>query len=457
MKPWGGRFLEPTDPQIEDFTASIEIDKRLFAYDIMGSIAYAEMLERIGILSEAERKKIVKALEEIKEEIETGRFKFSNELEDIHMHVERRLVEKIGETGNKLHTGRSRNEQISLDVRMFLKDELREIECELVRLMGSILEKAEKYKDLSMPGYTHMRKAQIVPFGHYMLSFYYMFKRDRERIKLAISQADAMPLGTGALAGSTIPIDREYLRERLGFSRLTENSMDTASDRDFVLDATYALSVLMVHLSRLSEDLIIFSTEEFSFFRLPDRLLTGSSLMPHKKNPDALELIRGRTARVISDLFSLLVLLKALPSTYNRDLQEDKEPLFHALSVAKSSISIMRLCIEGLEINREGIENALKTGYIEATELAEYLVLKGLPFREAHRLVGTIIKECDRRKISLKDLQINELKSFSSLFDEDVYEFMDPLMIVKKRMTYGGASYDGVVKQIEEERVYLSS
>lgn len=457
MKPWEGRFSESTHPSVEKFTASIWVDKRLYLYDIEGSMAHAEMLEKIGIISKDEKEKIVNGLKEIKEEIEKGTFKFTEELEDIHMHVESRLIEKIGDTAKKLHTGRSRNDQISLDVRMYIKDELKNVERELLGLMRSIINRAEREKDVLMPGYTHLRKAQIVPFYHYILSFYHMLKRDRERIRQAIERADYMPLGSGALAGSTIPIDREYLKERLGFSRLTDNSMDTSSDRDFVIDALYALSMIMIHLSRLCEDFIIFTTEEFSFFRLPDKLLLGSSIMPHKMNPDVLELIRGRASRVVGDFLSLLILMKGLPSTYNRDLQEDKEPLFHALDVTKSSLSIIDLCIREMEIMRGRIEMAIEESYIQATEVAEYLVKKGIPFREAHRIVGTIVKECDRRGIRLQELKIEEFKAFSPFFDEDVYEVMDPKRIVELRKTIGGASIGEVVAQIEREKLYLSS
>lgn len=457
MKPWDGRFSEPTHPLVEKFTASIDVDKRLYLYDIIGSIAHTEMLEKIGVISSEEKTKIVEALKEIKEEIEGGTFEFSEKLEDIHMHIEMKLVEKTGEIGRKLHTGRSRNDQVSLDTRMYVKDELKNVEKELIELMKSILDRAEKEKDVVMPGYTHMQKAQIVPFSHYILSFYFMFKRDRERLCHAIQSADAMPLGSGALAGSTIPLDREYLRERLNFSKITDNSIDTASDRDFVIDALYALSMIMIHLSRLCEDLIIFSTDEFSFFKLPDRFVTGSSIMPHKRNPDVFELIRGRTSRVIGDLLSLLILMKGLPSTYNRDLQEDKEPLFHALDVTKSSLSLMAFGIKEMEVRKEKMEEAIEQSYMQATEIAEYLVMRGLPFREAHRTVGKMVKECEKRGIRFKDLNIKELKTFSELFEEDVYQLMDPYRIVSLRKTKGGASINEVVKQIEREKLYLYS
>ncbi|MCX7856596.1 MAG: argininosuccinate lyase [Deltaproteobacteria bacterium] len=457
MKPWDGRFSEVTHDLVERFTASIHIDKRLYLYDIIGSIAHAEMLEKQGLISEEEKRKIVKALEEIKEEIEGGVFNFSEKLEDIHMHIEARLVEKIGEPGRKLHTGRSRNDQVSLDTRLFLRHELKQVEEELLELMRCIIRKAETEKDAIMPGFTHLQKAQIVPFSHYILSYYFMFKRDRERLKNALRAVDAMPLGSGALAGSTLPLDREYLRERLGFSRITENSMDTVSDRDFILDTLYAFSMIMIHLSRLCEDLIIFSSDEFSFFKLPERLLTGSSIMPHKRNPDVLELIRGKTSRVIGDLLSLLILFKGLSSTYNRDLQEDKEALFHALDITKASLSIMVLCIKEMQLNRKGMEDAIQSSYIEATEIAEYLVAKGMPFRDAHKTVGRMVKECERRGIKLKDLKIEELKSFCQLFEEDIYELMDPYKIITMRKTTGGASFREVEIQIEREKAYLDS
>jgi argininosuccinate lyase len=348
MKPWGGRFKGKTDPLLERFSASIDFDRTLYEQDIEGSKAHAQMLEKIGVLTAREKNRIVKGLEEIQREIESGKFVFTHALEDIHMHIETRLTEKIGDAGKKLHTGRSRNDQVSLDMRLFLKKELANINSCLMDLMKSLVLKAEKENDAVMPGYTHLQRAQAVPFSHYLMAYYYMLKRDAMRLHETLGRLDVLPLGSGALAGSTIPLDRALSAKKLGFAGISENSMDSVADRDFVLDALYVSSMIMLHLSRFSEDIILFATEEFSFVTLPDELCTGSSLMPHKKNPDALELTRGKTARVIGDLFSIFTLLKGLPLTYNRDLQEDKEPLFHAISTVRDALSIAALCVNGM-------------------------------------------------------------------------------------------------------------
>jgi argininosuccinate lyase len=457
MKAWEGRFEQGTEPLMERFSASIQVDWRLYRCDIEGSIAYAEMLARIGVLTDVEREATAKALREIEAEIEAGKLTFRDDLEDIHMHVEHRLIEKVGELGKKLHTGRSRNEQVSLDMRMYVKEELRKTDFLLKALLQAIVDKAETEKDALMPGYTHTRRAQVVPFSHYLLSFYYMVKRDRERIGHAFTTTDALPLGAGALAGSTLPIDRPFLKERLGFAKLSENSMDVAGDRDFVLDTLYALATLMLHLSRLSEDLILFSTEEFSFVSLPDGLCTGSSLMPHKKNPDALELIRGKAARSTGSLFSLFSLVKGLPSTYNRDLQEDKEPLFHTLDDAEVAIEVMTLAIKGLALNREAMEKAVMTSFMPAVEMAEYLATKGVPFREAHHIVGSMVKFCERKGQCLWEMDVKEMKTYSEAFDSGVFEYIHPRNVVKNRKTPGGASHEEVEKQLAAEKVYLRS
>jgi len=457
MKPWEGRFSGATDVVMERFSSSIAIDWRLFRYDIEGSVAYAEMLGKIGILSGSETSRIVAALSEIAAEIEQGALPFRDELEDIHMHIEQRLIEKVGELGKKLHTGRSRNEQVSLDTRMYVKEELARLDDDLKGLMEAIVRKAEAEKTAIMPGYTHTRRAQVVPFAHFLLACYYAFKRDRERVAGARIRADVMPLGSGALAGSTLMIDREFLRERLGFSRISENSMDAAADRDFVLDALYAAAMIMLHLSKLSEDLILFSTEEFSFVSLPDALCTGSSLMPHKKNPDALELIRGKASRSMGALFSLFTLIKGLPSTYNRDLQEDKEPLFQSLASTRDACAIMALAVRGLSINREAMEGAVRMSFMPAVEMAEYLAAKGVPFREAHHIVGTMVKVCEEKKGFLREMSLDEMRHYSDAFDETVFDYIDPRHVVENRKTEGGASIREVERQIEKELAYLRS
>lgn len=456
-KAWGGRFEGKTDLLMERFSSSIATDWVLYPYDIQGSIAFAEMLARIGILTDDEKDLILKGLVEVREEIAQGLMPFSNELEDIHMHIEARLIEKIGDLGKKLHTGRSRNDQVAVDMRLFVKDGLRETRDELVWLMRAILQKAEDLQDYIVPGYTHTQRAQVVTMGHHLLAYFYMFKRDRKRMQETFNRADVMPLGSGALAGSTIPLDREFLRERLGFARLSENSMDAVSDRDFVVDTLFCLSMIMMHLSRLCEDMILFSTEEFGFVSLPDSLCTGSSLMPHKKNPDALELTRGKSARVFGDLFSLLVLLKGLPLTYNRDMQEDKEPLFRALATVKDALGILRLTIEGFAPRKERMEDAVHESSMQAVEMTEYLALKGVPFRQAHHIVGTMVKDCERAGRRISEMTIKEIHQYSDAFAEDVRDYIKPENVISRRKTLGGASLKEIRNQIEKEKTYLNS
>ena len=456
MKLWGGRFKGGTDPLMERFSASIQSDRVLYEHDIEGSKAHALMLRKIGILDEGETNTIVIALEEIKAEIREGRLAFSDALEDIHMHVETRLIEKIGDLGKRLHTGRSRNDQVSLDMRMFLKAEFALIDSAIFAFLKTLIDRAEKEKTVIMPGYTHMQRAQVVTFAHYLMAYFYMFKRDRERVQHSLKRIDTMPLGSGAIAGSTIPLDREFVSEILGFSRVSENSMDSVSDRDFVLDAVYSIAMIMMHMSRLAEDLIMFSTQEFSFISLPDELCTGSSLMPHKKNPDALELARGKASRVIGDLFSLFVMLKGLPMTYNRDLQEDKEPLFHAVHTVKDVLAIMELCIKGLSLNREKMESAVIESFMPAVEMTEYMTLKGIPFREAHAIVGKMVAYCEDKGITLGGMKLADMREHAEIFDEDVYNYIDPHNIVKNRKTTGAASFEEVDRAIEREKIYCN-
>jgi argininosuccinate lyase len=456
MKPWGGRFKGKTDPLLERFSASIDFDRVLYEQDIAGSKAHAQMLGKIGILTAREKSSIIKGLDEIQKEIKTGTFVFDHALEDIHMHIETRLIEKIGDAGKKLHTGRSRNDQVSLDMRLFLKKELAQIDVCLLGLLKSLVQKATKEGKVVMPGYTHMQRAQAVPFAHYLMAYYHMFKRDRARIQEAFARVDVLPLGSGALAGSTIPLDRQFLATMLGFANISENSMDTVADRDFVLDTLYVAAMIMLHLSRFSEDLILFATEEFSFISLPDELCTGSSLMPHKKNPDALELIRGKTSRVMGDLFSIFSLLKGLPLTYNRDLQEDKEPLFHAVNTVKDALSIMELCVKGITLKKESMEKAVRTSFMPAVEMAEYLTTKGMPFREAHGVVGKIVGECEKKGRLLHELSIKDLKKHSPVFDTDVFAYMDLDNALNIRKTKGAASFKEVARQINEEKIYLN-
>ena len=456
MKPWGGRFKDGTDPLLERFSASIDFDRKLYHHDIEGSKAHAGMLEKIGILTKTETKAIIKGLDEIEKEIGSGIFPFSDALEDIHMHIETRLIEKT-EAGKKLHTGRSRNDQVSLDMRLFVRDELKGLDERLRALLSAILGKAETEITVMMPGYTHLQRAQVVPFSHYLLGHYHALKRDRARLEAARKTADVLPLGSGALAGSTIPLDREWVRKKLGFSRVSENSMDTVADRDFVMDAVFAAAMIMTHLSRLAEDLILFATQEYAFISLPDKLTTGSSLMPHKKNPDALELIRGKTGRVLGDIFGLFAILKGLPFTYNRDLQEDKEPMFHALETASDALAIMALCIDGLTVLKHNMERAAEESFMPAVELAEYLTIKGMPFREAHGIAGTAVRQCEESGILLDRMPLAQLKKLSPLFDRDVFEYIKPRNALRMRKSQGSASFEEVKRAIDAEKKYLGS
>ncbi len=457
MKPWGGRFKGQTDPLLERFSASIGFDRELYRYDIEGSIAHAGMLEKIGVLNAREKKDIIKGLREIEEEIGSGSFKFSDALEDIHMHIEARLIEKTGEAGKKLHTGRSRNDQVSLDMRLFLKEELAGIDENLKRLLGALLKKAEKEKSVIMPGYTHLQRAQVVPFAHYLLGHYFALKRDRDRLEGTLARLDVLPLGSGALAGSTIPLDREWVRKKLGFAKVSENSMDAVADRDFVVDAIYCAAMIMVHLSRFAEDLILFATEEFSFISLPDGLCTGSSLMPHKRNPDSLELVRGKTGRVVADLFGLFMILKGLPFTYNRDLQEDKEPLLHAVRTVRDSLMIMELCVKGIKVRKENMARAAKESFMPAVEMAEYLTMKGMPFRQAHGVAGAAVRACEEKGIRLSELPLAQLRKLSRLFDKDVFDYIKPQSALRMRRSAGSASFEEVSKVIDAEKKYLNS
>ena len=453
-KLWESRFKESLDPLANRFNASISFDKRLYPYDIKGSIAHCRMLAKIGVISEQEAEKIIKALEEIKEELDQN-MPSLDEYEDIHTFVETRLVEKIGDTGRKLHTARSRNDQIALDMRLFIKDAIKEIISKIRNLQNVLITIAEKHLDIVMPGYTHLQRAQPVLLSHHFLAYYEMFQRDKERFLQTFRRSDVMPLGSAALAGSTFKLDRSMVAEELGFKEISRNSIDAVSDRDFLLDFLYSCAVAMMHLSRLSEELIIWSSYEFGFVTIPDAYATGSSIMPQKKNPDILELIRGKTGRVYGNLISLLTVMKGLPLTYNKDMQEDKEPVFDSYDTTKDCLELMKRTLEKISFNRERIEEALKGGYITATDLAEYLVKKGIPFRTAHRIVGKIVLYAIEKEKELWELSIDELRSFSDAIEEDVYEWLDPIKSVQKREIFGGTGPKQVKRMIEELRKEL--
>jgi argininosuccinate lyase len=455
-KPWGGRFTQETNELTEEFTASISFDKRLYRYDIRGSIAHCEALAKAGVISADEKGTIIQALKGIEDEIEKGEFPSSSQLEDIHMHIEHRLVEKIGETGGKLHTGRSRNDQIALDLRLYLKEEATDI-IDLVKvLQASLVKAAEVHVDVIMPGYTHLRKAQPILFAHHLLAYYEMLKRDRERLAHALGRIDCLPLGSGALAGTPYAVDREYIARELGFTAISQNSIDAVSDRDFVAEFHFCCALLMMHLSRFCEELIVWSTPEFGFLRLPQAFCTGSSIMPQKANPDVLELIRAKTGRVYGALITLLTVLKALPLAYNRDLQEDKEPLFDTVDTVKSSLQIMAGLIEKVEVNRERMREAASEEYTNATDLADYLVMKGIPFREAHQITGTAVQYAETKGAKLDDLTLDEFRSFSPTIGADVFDYIRIEGSIDHRQGIGGTARQRVAQQIKKAKKELS-
>lgn len=449
MKMWGSRFRESISDLMERFSQSISFDKKLYKYDIEGSIAHAQMLSKQGIIKKEEGEKIVEGLNEIREEIESGDFKFQIQDEDIHTAIEKRLLEKIGDTGAKLHTARSRNDQISLDERLYLREKSIEVGDKIDKLLEKILDLAEKNIDAIMPGFTHLQHAQPILFSHYILAYYEKFKRDKERFISSISRIDVMPLGSGALAGASFPIDRRFVAEKLNFSKVSRNSIDSVSDRDFAVEFLSNCSIFFMHTSRLCEDFILFSSSEFRFLELPDAFCTGSSMMPQKKNPDALELIRGKTGRIYGNLTSLLVTMKGLPLSYDRDLQEDKEAIFDSAQTTVEVLDILKSLLPLIKVNKERMREAMDE-FIIATDLADYLVRKGLAFRNAHRVVGNIVSFCEQNKKHLQQLKIGEMKDFSPLFDEDIYNVFDVRKSIDNHTSYGGTAKTSVEKIIDE-------
>ena len=421
-KPWSGRFTEATNELVEEFTASIPYDWRLYPYDIAGSMVHATMLGKQGIITKAESRRITRGLEAILKEIVSGTFEFAVELEDIHMNIESRLIEKIGPVGGKLHTARSRNDQVALDIRMYLRDEIAEVHELLTSLQRVITDLADKHCDVVLPGYTHLQRAQPVLLGHHLLAYYEMFERDRGRLEDCFRRVNVMPLGAGALAGTVLPIDREFVAKQLGFSGVCENSMDAVSDRDFAIEFVSACAQIMMHLSRLSEELVVWSSSEFGFITISDGFTTGSSIMPQKKNPDVAELTRGKTGRVYGSLVALLTIMKGLPLAYNRDMQEDKEPLFDTADTVTLSLSVYTEMLKGITIHRETMRRAAEDGFITATDLADYLVRKGMPFRQAHEVVGRAVLRAIELQCGLGGMPLAEYKQLSPLIRDDVYE-----------------------------------
>jgi len=447
-KPWSGRFTEATHKLVEQYTASISYDWRLYPYDIAGSMVHAAMLGRQGIITKKEADRIVRGLEEILKEISNGSFPFRVELEDIHMNIESRLTDKIGPVGGKLHTARSRNDQIALDIRMYLRDVIAEIHDELKSLQKVLVKLAEEHSDAVLPGYTHLQRAQPVLFGHHLLAYYEMFDRDRGRLEDCFRRVNVMPLGAGALAGTVLPIDRHFVARQLGFNGVCENSMDAVSDRDFAIEFTAACAQIMMHLSRLSEELVIWSSAESGFVTISDAFTTGSSIMPQKKNPDVAELTRGKTGRVYGSLMALLTLMKGLPLAYNRDMQEDKEPLFDAADTVLQALPVFAEMMKGITIHEDAMRKAASDGFITATDLADYLVRKGMPFRQAHEVVGRAVLRATGLGRGLGDMPLGEYKRLSSLIGEDVYEALSVDASVGRRTSYGGTAPANLRKRL---------
>jgi argininosuccinate lyase len=451
-KPWGGRFTEPTDAFVERFTASVGFDQRLYHHDITGSIAHATMLAAVDVLTDEERDTIVEGLKAVKADIEAGTFQWSVSLEDVHMNIEARLTDRIGITGKKLHTGRSRNDQVATDIRLYLRDEIDVIAEEIKRLQAGLLNLAEREADTIMPGFTHLQTAQPVTFGHHLLAWYEMLVRDGERLQDCRKRVNIMPLGAAALAGTTYPIDRAMTAKLLGFDRASENSLDSVSDRDFAIEFCSFAALLMTHLSRFSEELVLWASAQFDFIDLPDRFCTGSSIMPQKKNPDVPELVRGKTGRVNGHLISLLTLMKGQPLAYNKDNQEDKEPLFDTVDTVKGCLRAYADMVPAITAKADNMRVAAKRGFSTATDLADYLVKKGMPFRDAHEVVGKSVAFGVEQKRDLSDMTLAELQSFSGTISEDVFDVLTLEGSVQARDHLGGTAPAQVRAAVERAR-----
>ncbi len=456
-KPWDGRFAERTDKSVEAFTASHAYDRRLYPYDIAGSIAHTKMLAKVGVISDAEAAQLVEGLGTVKRELDRDQFVFDDSLEDIHMHIEARLLQVAGKVAQKLHTARSRNDQVALDVRMYLRDETRRTISLLKALRSVLVELAAAHPDVIMPGYTHTQRAQPVLLAHHLLAYYEMATRDQERFADCLKRIDVMPLGAAALAGTTYPIDREYVAQLLDFPAVSANSMDAVADRDFAMEFLSAASICMVHLSRLSEELVLWSSAEFGFITLPDAFATGSSIMPQKKNPDIPEIVRGKTGRVVGSLMALLTLMKSLPMAYNRDMQEDKEPLFDAVDTLTACLHINVQMIPRITVNREVMRRAASVGFLDATDMADYLVGQGVPFRKAHACVGNAVAYALNQGKELRDLSLDELRQFSALIQDDLFDHLTLERMIDRRQSQGGTASRNVAAAIVDARAALAA
>lgn len=456
MKLWGGRFTKETDRLVHNFNASISFDRKLFRQDIEGSIAHATMLAKQNIITDSERDLIVKGLEEIRDEISEGKLEISQEYEDIHSFVESELIRRIGDTGKKLHTGRSRNDQVALDMKLYIREEIKETDALLKNFLTTIYNIMKDNIQTYMPGFTHLQKAQPITLAHHMGAYFEMFKRDRSRLTDAYNRMNLSPLGSGALAGTTYPLDREYSASLLGFDGPTLNSIDGVSDRDYLIELLSALSVIMMHLSRLSEEIIIWNSNEYRFIELDDAYSTGSSIMPQKKNPDIAELVRGKTGRVYGALISLLTTMKGLPLAYNKDMQEDKELTFDAIDTVKSCIVLTDKMLSTMKFNKDIMAASAAKGFTNATDAADYLVNKGVPFRDAHGIIGQLVLTCIERDISLDELSLADYKAACPAFEEDIYEAISLTACVNRRNTTGAPGQQAMEKILKHYEEYLS-
>lgn len=456
MKLWGGRFTKHTDELTDHFHSSISFDKRLYKHDIRGSIVHAKMLGKQEIIPKGDADLIIKTLNEILDDIEAGNIAFDEKAEDIHMNIEQILISRIGDTGKRLHTGRSRNDQVALDIRMYLKDEILNIQAEIKSLMNALLVLAKDNISTIMPGYTHLQPAQPITFAHHILAYFEMLKRDYTRLCDTYKRTDVMPLGSGALAATTYPLDRQFVCEQLGFGSITLNSLDGVSDRDFCIEFLSAASIIMMHLSRFCEEIIIWSSHEFRFVELDDAYSTGSSIMPQKKNPDMAELIRGKTGRVYGDLTAMLTVMKGLPLAYNKDMQEDKEGVFDAIDTLKLCLPVFTAMVSTMRINKEKMLDSAKGGFMNATDAADWLVKHGVPFRDAHEIIGRLVLFCINNKKSLDALTLEEYKAISDVFDESIYEAISLEQCVNARTVDGGPSEEYINKLIKINEDYLA-
>ena len=454
---WAGRFSSEADPRVNDFNSSISFDARMYAQDIRGSIAHATMLGECGIIEKAESEKLVEGLKGILADLDSGSLSFDANAEDIHMFIEQVLTERLGDTGKRLHTARSRNDQVALDIRLYLRDQTKEIQSLVHDLIETLMTIAQEHIYTVMPGYTHLQRAQPITFAHHIMAYAQMLARDLGRLDDAYKRMDIMPLGSGALASTTYPIDRKRVCTLLGFSDITYNSLDGVSDRDFCIELCSAISLLMMHLSRFSEEIIMWCSWEFKFIELSDAFSTGSSIMPQKKNPDITELIRGKTGRVYGDLMTLLSMMKGLPLAYNKDMQEDKEAIFDAIDTVKLCITTFIPMLSTMTVNKENMRRAAAKGFINATDCADYLVKKGMPFRDAYKITGTLVALCIKKETVLEELPLEEYKRLSDVFDEDVYKAIDLDTCVMQRKADGGPAPEAVAVQIEKLKAQLRS